>query len=602
MSNPWDAIQRRKFLKQVLGGLSTFSAGMALAPAWLRNLPNWISQPAMAADGKPRRHLINIIGFSPGGWEAAWFHNAIPMDPFRSYVPKSGEKAFFITTNLVRPEAAPEGAPRLTQRSLDSDYLELTAKGYKGRSHFVGSPFKKIFVNNGMSDVLIWKGIEQAGQHDLGNDVLNQGMSSVYAKSYSSVVAGWIASQDYTRPLHYVSNSETPTALHSNFVMAKGFESPICIADLATFQRVTALPTQLVSAEENRLMGTIQKLSNESLQSALKLNTSKEALSEYYLSLQNSNATGRSHWADSIEFKAVQVRYLYTMLKALAEVVKPINDTLKMWNYVGESNNWSANVLTALDKIKITNDRLNAAGLSRFRLRQVKDASELASLEASIKNVLISESASIGSAMQFPAGSLIPTLVGPQIGGIAFNFALADFLVRSDISAVVDIPHFMSDAQSHHNWFTPFTQNVAAFGAYHELITSLKEVPLTSGSSLLDQTLIVMHTEVDRTLAHNIGEPGTDHGESASVLLAGHRVNGGRVVGDISWGPLEDTNFKGVSLGAPLPINLDTGIPAPDGTPVSTKSLFPTVLSIFGAPVPTQQITEAKSIPAIIKG
>ena len=89
------------------------------------------------------------------------------------------------------------------------------------------------------------------------------------------------------------------------------------------------------------------------------------------------------------------------------------------------------------------------------------------------------------------------------------------------------------------------------------------------------------------------------------MILAGYGVQRGKIIGDLSRGPLEDSSFTlngtAIPFADALPVNLLTGIADPGGQYLSVQSLFPTICAIFGATIPAQQTTEFKAIRAALK-
>jgi hypothetical protein len=132
-------------------------------------------------------------------------------------------------------------------------------------------------------------------------------------------------------------------------------------------------------------------------------------------------------------------------------------------------------------------------------------------------------------------------------------------------------------------------------------------VPGTAGNNFLQHTTVVMTTEFDRTalVYQSVAGsfPGTNHGNTASVILAGRGIRGGAVVGDFKTAPGAAgiySSHPGVEFQSGLPINLKTGLPDPSGTLVTSKSIFTTMLGIMGVEVPAQQITGGICVPAVL--
>jgi hypothetical protein len=116
-----------------------------------------------------------------------------------------------------------------------------------------------------------------------------------------------------------------------------------------------------------------------------------------------------------------------------------------------------------------------------------------------------------------------------------------------------------------------------------------------------------MTTEFDRTalIYQSIAGsyPGTNHGNTASVIMAGRGIRGGAVVGDFKTAPGAAGIYaahSGIGFQDGLPINLKTGLPDPSGTLVTSKSIFMTMMGVMGVEVPAQQITGGICVPAVL--
>lgn len=190
-------------------------------------------------------------------------------------------------------------------------------------------------------------------------------------------------------------------------------------------------------------------------------------------------------------------------------------------------------------------------------------------------------------------------------GPLAFRFALAEFLVRHDLAAVVDLPGLMMDFHVEND--ADARVMLANLTALKLLVRRLKAAVLPDGSTALDCTTVVMHTEMERspTLVPNYGNPrraGTQHWDlTTSVLLAGAGIAGGRVVGDFAR-PAGD-RFPGFSQAAftALPLDLSSGRPKLGGVTVSVRSLFSTLLRCFDASARSQLQIGAPVVDALLR-
>jgi hypothetical protein len=200
----------------------------------------------------------------------------------------------------------------------------------------------------------------------------------------------------------------------------------------------------------------------------------------------------------------------------------------------------------------------------------------------------------------------------------ASYFAFTDYLIRKNLSAVVDMPALPIYMDAHgalmFSYLDELVYHHATFASFFALQRSLARIQLPEGGTLLDATLISLHTDFDRRPFHeplplNQTQPlaiGTDHGSTASLLLAGYGIQGERVVGGVHDGPggthsrafpdLEKTPYL-----SPLPINPSDGKVSSSGRVPNILSVAPTLLSAFDAVLPAQQVTEFGVVPAVIK-
>ncbi|MBC7396848.1 MAG: DUF1501 domain-containing protein, partial [Bdellovibrionales bacterium] len=190
------------------------------------------------------------------------------------------------------------------------------------------------------------------------------------------------------------------------------------------------------------------------------------------------------------------------------------------------------------------------------------------------------------------------------------RFALAAYLVRQNLSAVVDFREGVGMGvvdDAHGNVLPGLAKEMVFFIGYHELMLYLDEYKEANpGETLLDATHIVMHTEMDRTpnVAGNafVAGNGTNHAQkSTTVLMAGYGVNGGRVIGDNHKGANDANQFTSQGFTHALPIDLGTGLPNERGKLVTIKTLAPTMLAMFDTALPFNQISDEDALPAAIK-
>ncbi len=596
-------MERRRFLRNTAQGLLALASASTLG----NSLGLLNGKRAFAADARPRRHLINLIGW--GGWDGVWWHNSLRMNDYRQ-LPNVCLSSVLGSTGLAASFAG--GRPyALTDFGIDADLLSLGTVG--GREQLAGKGFNHFFGPSGRArfttDMLVWKGLLQQGQHGIGNRALNQGSTADYAKGYSALVAAHIAKTDYPRPLHYVSVAAHPSNLFTNTAMNQSYEVATCLPDWAVFRSITTRAGALTPAamsEEQRLVSVVGDLGRVALSPRLNLTSSRVNAD----SLTNAFASGvqisNNGWGDSTEFRGVYARYVLAMIRGLRTLTLPLNNGPYRYDYRNSSSGeiyypHSATVNLACSNLEAALPQTFFDDLNTLRLAQAS-ASVLAALQASL-TARVGQAANAIAAAEgiYHAGTLgsSPGVGIATIGKAAFPFAMADFLVRKDASAVVDLPIAVGD--EHWMWWRGFAAVTTAMAGMAELIASLKEVSLTGGS-LFDQTLIVAHTEMDRTWSLDPSEgPGQAHGNTASVLLAGMGINRGAVVGDVGRGPLENSQFAGNPWQTALPIDYATGAASASGKPCSVQSLLPTVCAIFGASVPQNQLNEFDAVPAVLR-
>lgn len=197
-------------------------------------------------------------------------------------------------------------------------------------------------------------------------------------------------------------------------------------------------------------------------------------------------------------------------------------------------------------------------------------------------------------------------VVKSRVEALAFRFALTEFFLKEDLSAVIEFPILGFDAHGQNQ--RESCEILAIFTGLALFTARLQGYSIGNGKSLFDQTTIVAFSEFDRSqyIMGNVTKPGTDHGVSNTVLFAGYGVNPGKVIGRQRMGPehphlSSDLKSQFTSPQEPLPVNLVTGEPDINGTIPFHESAFPTLLSIFDVPIPAQQITAWGKIPGLLK-
>ena len=105
------------------------------------------------------------------------------------------------------------------------------------------------------------------------------------------------------------------------------------------------------------------------------------------------------------------------------------------------------------------------------------------------------------------------------------------------------------------------------FTELHDLLSKLSQTPGTQGRTLLDETVVVVMSEMGRTPKFN-STGGRDHWPYTSAMLISSGISGGRSIGAYN------ENFSGVGF------DTNTGILVPDAIGVSSTDFGATLLAI----------------------
>ncbi len=410
-----------------------------------------------------------------------------------------------------------------------------------------------------LAKMCVIRGMVPEGSHDVGNRMIQDGHLSGYAASFSTIVADALAkAPDKLRDLHYVQITNSSADFRSQVGFFRGAGLPLNIADAATWDKLSATDAKnpaTTAALRNSLNLAVEGLAN-STGNALQIKSSQNLFkNDFNLAYDSANSIMGMNFATSTEYVAAVKRYKDAILDDLRALIFG-SDTKDV---IRAALKFHPNFAT------FSETGLEAALKANFNVQ---------SLEAMV-----------------------------------FPWALADFLVTSDLSAVVDVPavggdfHDLNDRD-----FLASACNMACLRALINRLSS-KNVP-EGGAKFIDRTLIVYSTEFDRQVARsvlstaNAKRPGTDHGYTSSCIMAGYRIRGNKIVGARGTGP--DGQFGALysptspNFLAPLPID-ENGNPNAAGELITQRSILPTVCEIFGVSVPAQQKTEMESISAIIK-
>jgi hypothetical protein len=638
---------RRRFLRQTLQTAATLTAAV-------NGISAKRAYSASTLSPTRRRHHINIV--MGGGWDSNWFHNGIPMNAVQPLVtdPTYGKDTYVTPASQFDNSAGVATQPIVySQHHPDNEGMPHPNQP----DQFLGSGMAMIFSAADLMNMCIWKGISAAPEHGINNTIQLGGLNSQYAIYYPSLIAEGIAEQDYTRPLHMVDVSATPLV---NINMCTGWQIPICIGGLQAFQAMTGSnPNEPASNVGALINASINRLGSTLSSSRFKMKAGADLYSSFLAGYNGLVSVAGSGLGASNYLAAVR-RY-YTLCI--------VNQLYNMWNGSYSSYQWSqmttgkffsglsgealeykachapsmvADFNTFYGLLGDTDTTALAAYIAGCTVNDAlppgQQAAAQAALDASSSGV-ISHLGDVPAILAKIAAGTVATASSPHIAvgidGIATSYAMADFLVRKDISAVVDIAPGMGwqatdigipRGDDCHNSVLPHSIHMAiVLTGYRTLMRSLAAVPLhgpgnqgsasNAGASILDVTSITMTTDFDRQPSYSgdgvaaVTPPGNGHWSTASVVMAGGLVRGGTVVGAVRTGL--ESSASGTGFGSPvngpspfayaLPID-STGRKSPSGTIIGCGALFPTMLSMYGVAVPLRQTTESVAFPAVIKG
>ena len=417
---------------------------------------------------------------------------------------------------------------------------------------FVGPTFAN-YSSADLNNLLIWRGLVAEGSHSVGNHLIQNGHPSSYASSFSTIVADALArAPDYPRTLHYAQLTANTAAFDSGPGLMHGPGIPLNIPNTSSWAALSAADPNdpvadpklkaLVDSTVNNLAGNV---------SGAQLNATRNLFQGDFLTgyTDASLLTGHNY-ATSSAFTATVATYHKAVV-----------------------------------------DDLSALLFSSASASALRDAIALMpGLPAAAANV---------------EAFLVQTI--GNLDSLVFAYALADFLITNDLSAVVDLP--MSYGDYHDRNDADLIGVAVSLACLKTLLRKLQATPLPNGQSgsFFDATLVVVSTEFDRQVARTVNNPafsnrpGTNHGSTSSVIMAGYGVNNGKIIGGRGTGPNGIYGGTGMPFLQPLPVDPATGEPNASGVLASQRAVLPTVLKIFGLSVPSQQQTEQVPLPAVIK-
>jgi hypothetical protein len=590
-------LNRRRFLQQ--GASAAGGAALALASG----KKSWYAW----ADAQAQRpHLIAI--HLPGGWDTNWFHMAFP---------KSMVSTATDNPNLIQnmPATAMESGMPTTGtdpygRSVDVDsnnkitnfydhlYTERTISSQlvphpTAHNHFLGLGAQNALGGDYsiLSKVCIWKGIASGGAHLIPNHAIIHGNQSQYSIPFSGLIAASISAAYGKQMMNYVQLTATPTDFGANWAMSVGDEIPINIPNHTSLVQLTqrapgdftdpGLYSQLNSSIAN--LGSKIGLNKLTLQSSKTIYN--QFMSAFTGAINISNlgsnmAPFLTYWAAYANNTLTRVADMHQaafIAKISDEVVLPFQN--QAYNY-----HLYAPYTPGLTGFGASAAMTTAGGptSSNYAI----DQPTINSYQAALTTPFTADvtSLNIGANGAFDAPDIRAT-----IALHAWKFALAEFLIVNGYSSVVDIMIAMPDAHSDNS--NELRETTIVYSLWAMLLTRLQ------AAGFLDNTLVVVFSEFDRTAdirtETSLTNRGTGHGSTESILLAGFGVKQGTVVGDRYYGP----NGQSTPNDGPTPIEYQ---PGKVGV-IDFQYPFPTIMQIFGVPIPGQQVTDATYVSAVMK-
>ena len=158
-------------------------------------------------------------------------------------------------------------------------------------------------------------------------------------------------------------------------------------------------------------------------------------------------------------------------------------------------------------------------------------------------------------------------------------------LLLSDLTRCITLEYYKLTFDSHEDNDSKQSSNFAGlFGFLNNLITTLASTEGLTQPSLLDETTIVMLSEMGRTPYQNSGK-GKEHWYHTSGMLIGSGIHGGRVFG----------GFSDLFYGEP--VDLTTGEVFAGGQEITPKVLGSTILALGDVdPIAEQGVTPIDGI------
>ncbi len=487
-----------------------------------------------------RQHYINILDI--GGWDTQYTLNYYDPSLVNSV---SDVPAGWAAFNSIR-------------------YGSVGSAGVDKVVHPSGqslAPGMKFWTANDFSKTAIVRGISAVAGHGQHQFIYGGG-TSPYMASVGAIIAAYQADTRGASPLHYVKFSTgTRDWIHSG--MMTGLAIPSLMPNHTSWQTLTTprskSATGAALTDATVLENGLGKLGSDALKK-LNRDASKGVVNGYMNGYSASVMLSNSNYARSDSFLTIWLRH-FNALKQEAS-----DQLASGYGVIGDFKN------------DISGTGFNTEGGFITQYTQLA-----------------------GTTLTTATMTTTQTGLAEVARAMSWNFALAEFLVVNDLSACVDFS--ASGWDSHTILAGPGVRSTLAMAGVRELIRKLGSTPNPDATgTLLDCTLISYGSEFERQARFSVdsGFWGTGHGATFSMMLAGHRTNGGKLYGSCTLGEQATGVYKG-TYGIPIPLDASTGESGPTTNSMSAFSVFPTILDLIGVPIPLQQVTESKSVPILIK-
>ncbi len=544
---------RRDFLKK-----SLMTMGVMMMPFPRGLFSNVARATALGVKGT-RQHLITII--DNGAWDQSWFLNY--LDPKLNSVMENTPAGWAALNKLRYGSASTAGVHAVTHPNGSSVFAP-------GMKFWGTADYNRFFFARGMNAV--------AGHNQ--HQFIYGGGTSPYMASASALIAAYQADARGAAPLHYVKLT-TGTRDFINSGMMTGIAIPSLMPDHASWKTLTTPTSTTAPVSVSDGVAALGKIA----QDKVKRDASKGVVNGYMNGYSSSILLSSSQYATSDEFITTWFQYfnaIYTEVK----------NHLTQSGGLGMIGDFRTGTSQATHPKERPNNTFQAyyGGLNALTL----------------PTTLATQSTFLNTNSGTADVQMART--------IAWKFAFAEFLVVKDLSAVVDLQPTGGD--DHNLIIDDVGTRLMGMTCVRKLAERLSAVRPAdcNGDSLLDRTLITYASEFERGSkfsSDNVDFWGNSHSSSFSMIMAGHKSNMGKVLGELSRGdsasvPVEYRNNDGDATetsdyGLALAFDPVTGERKTGADPLSPYSFLPTVLKMFSVPLPSQQITEYQAIPFFMK-